>query len=101
MASLFITIFKSVSQTALGTPIQDMTPVTVGAGSLQSEVVTGSTEYPAGKRRRYARLFSDTDCHVAWGSNPTAGTSNFPVGAENPEYVEIGAGEKFAVIQRV
>ena len=101
MAKLWITVFEAASETALDAPIQDITPVDISGTSAQSEAVTGSTESPAGKKRRTLRLFADTDCHVAWGDDPTAGTDNFPLGAENPEYINVVAGGKVAVLERV
>jgi hypothetical protein len=98
MATLFITVWDNASNTLLGDPIQYAT-VTVGAGSLQSDVISGSRS-----EIRKVRLFTDTDCFVAWGDDPTApgdGSGDMPLGAENPEVVGIKAGQKIAVIQRV
>ena len=98
MATLFIAVFEAAEQTALDIPLQETT-VNVTGGSLQSDVIVG-----AGKKKRTVRLFSDTDCFVTWGEDPTAvgdGSEGRPFGAENPEYISIEAGHKIAVIQRV
>jgi hypothetical protein len=98
MATLFIAVWDNASNTLLDSPIQYDT-VTVGAGSLQSSAISGSRS-----EIRKVRLFSDVDCFVTWGSDPTApgdGSADLPIGAENPEIVGIKAGDKIAVIQRV
>lgn len=98
MATLFITVWDNASNTLLDVPIQYAT-VAVGAGSLQSSAISGNRS-----EIRKVRLFTDTDCFVKWGSDPTApgdGSTDMPLGAENPEVVGIKAGDKIAVIQRV
>ena len=98
MATLFISVFADANTTTLDKPIQEMV-VTVGAGSLKSSAITGT-----GKFVRRVRLFTDTDCFVAWGSDPTAvgdGTAGMPLGAENPEFVGVRTGDFIAVIERV
>lgn len=94
---LFITVWGGAGEVAMGDVLQEEV-VAVGGGSLQSNVITGS-----GVRQR-VRLYSDTDCFVTWGSNPIAvgdGSSGRAMGADNPEYFEVNAGQKIAVIERV
>lgn len=96
MSTLQLTVFSSASQTAQGNVIQEEI-VTYTATSVQSNVIDGLTLY------RIVRLYSDADCFVTWGSNPTAltnGTEGRYIGANNPEYFSIPSGEKIAVIQR-
>ena len=98
MATLFITVFSVAGSTALGDPIQEEA-VTIGAGSLKSNVITGT-----GRKRRTVRLFADADCFVTWDSDPTVladGSNGRPMGSENPEYWDIEAGHEIAVIERV
>jgi len=98
MATLQITVFEVAGSTALGDPLQEEI-VAVGAGSLTSNVIVGS-----GKRRRTVRFYTDTDCWVTWGASPTAktdGTAGRMLGADNPEYWNVEAGHKIAVIERV
>ena len=98
MATLFIAVWADATQTLVGEPVQEMT-VTVGAGSLQSGVLTAGNN----KVWRRVRLFTDADCFVTWGDDPTAladGTSGRPMGAENPEVFTIESGSKIAVIAR-
>lgn len=99
MAKLFIAVWGDASQTLIGKPIQEMT-VDVGAGSLQSGVLTQGNN----KVMRRVRIMADTDCFVTWGEDPTAlgdGTEGRPMGAENPEVFGIETGWKIAVIERV
>jgi hypothetical protein len=98
MATLFISVYEAAGSTALDDPLQEEV-VTVGAGSLRSNAISGP-----GNKKRTVRLFTDADCFVTWGEDPTAltdGSEGRPMGAENPEYFSIQAGHKIAVIQRV
>jgi len=97
MATLFITVFRSAGSTAHNNPSQEEV-VAIGAGSLQSGVITGA------RGRRTVRLYPDVDCFVTWGANPTAlidGTEGRAMGADNPEYFNISVGDRIATIQRV
>lgn len=98
MATLFIAVWGDATQTLVGDPVQEMT-VAVGAGSLQSDVIVPGDK----KAWRRVRLFTDIDCFVTWGEDPTAtndGLSGRPMGAENPEVFTIESGKKIAVIER-
>lgn len=95
MATLWIHVWESASEVALGDPQQELT-ITIGGTSTQSSsAISGSNRV-----RRRCRLFADADCHVTWGENPTADTSDIPLGAENPEYFDIESGHLVAVITR-
>lgn len=98
MATLFYCVFDGASQVANADPLQEGT-VNIAATSTQSAAINGTN-----KLRRVVRLFSDADCFVTWGENPTAlndGTAGRPLGAENPEYFNIEAEHLIAVIERV
>lgn len=65
--------------------------VTVGASSTQSAAV----------QSKLVRIFSNVDCFIATGTNPTAvadGT-NMIIPAGFVEYIAINVGDKIAVIQ--
>lgn len=97
MATLYIAVWTSATEVALGDPIQEMA-VSIGAGSVQSAEITADN-----RKRRRVRLMADSACFVTWGLNPTAtndGTSGRPLGAENPEYFDIESGHLIAVIER-
>ena len=99
MADLFYRVWRTAAEVANG-PVLNENKVAIGGGSAQSGLI--NTGF--GNESRRVRLFADTACFVTWGENPTVlsdGTEGMPVGAENPEYVEIRADHKIAVIQRV
>ena len=98
MATLFIVVFQGAGSVAHGDPIQEEV-VSIGAGSLTSNVITGSD-----RKRRIVRMYADADCFVTWGETPTAltdGTDGRPLGSDNAEYFDVEAGHKIAVIQRI
>ena len=95
---LQISVFSDAKEVLFDAPLQEEV-VAIGAGSLQSNAITGDN-----REMRLVRLFCDADCFVTWGANPTAttdGTSGRALGAENPEVFGIFAGNKIAVINRV
>ena len=97
MATFFFRVYETAAEVAHGDPKQEDV-VTIGVSSQQSAPIHGDK-----KRQRRVRIFADVDCFVHWGDNPTAtndGLSGMPLGAENPEYISINAGQKFAVIER-
>jgi len=97
MATLYISVWTNAAAVALGDPLQE-TSVNIDVTSTQSAAIVGS-----GRKRRRVRLFADADCFAAWGEDPTAltdGTDGLPLGASNPEYFDIEAGHKIAVISR-
>ena len=65
--------------------------ISVSGTSAQSAAISTTTGY--------VRLFSTTLCHIRFGSNPTATTSNMPLAANVPEYFQITPGQKIAAIQ--
>ena len=97
MATFFFRVYETAAEVAHGDPLQENV-VAVGVSQQQSAPIAGDK-----KRQRRVRIFADVDCFVQWGDNPTAtndGLSGMPLGAENPEYVSINAGQRFSVIQR-
>lgn len=73
----------------------------ISDGSTQSVAVSGTSAQSTAitANAGYVRLFSTTLCHIRMGSNPTATTSNMPLGANVPEYFVCPSGSKIAVIQ--
>ena len=97
MPTLFYAAFHSATQTAEGTPLLEG-KIAIGAGSLQSAAMPG-----ASRVSRRVRIFCDSKAYVTWGTNPTAvndGSDGRPMGSENPEYFDLEAGWKIAVIER-
>ena len=96
MATLYCTVFIEAGSTAHGDPLQEFNVNVIGT-STQSVALTASPGNPV----RVVRAYSDADCFITWGSDPTAASGSArPVGADNPEYWHIKAGDKIAVITR-
>ena len=96
MATLFVTAWETAVEVALGDPLQEF-QVNIAASSTPStETIIGDN-----KKSRRIRLFADANCFVTWGTTPVAvSTASRPMGSENPEYFDIQAGYKIAVIER-
>ena len=58
--------------------------------SGQSSAFGGQTEY--------VRICADADCHVLFGSNPTATSSSIFIPLDQPEIFKVSPGEKLAAI---
>ena len=96
MPEFQMSVFQDAVSTALGPVIQEE-KITISGTSAQTSALPGT------KRNRSVRIYSDTDCYVTWGENPTAltdGSEGRMVGANNPEYFSIPAGYKLAAIVR-
>ena len=99
MSNLYIAAFKDAKEVALGLPELEEA-VSYTTSSIQSTVLP--VQNPPITYR--VRIFSDADCFVTWGDDPTAlvdGTEGRPIGANNPEYFAIQNGQRLAVINRV
>lgn len=94
MATLWISVFESAVEVAMGAPLQEMT-VSIGGASAQSTVIAGSA-----RAHRRVRLLADSKCHVAIGADPTAAATSLPLTPEGAEYFFAEAGWKVAVVQR-
>ena len=46
----------------------------------------------------YVRICADADCHILFGSNPTATSSSIFIPANQPEIFKVNPGEKVAAI---
>ena len=94
MASVFITVWDSAREVALGDPVQYAEAVIGGANS---NPIAGSL-----KKRKRCRIYANANCWVNWGENPTAtgATDSLPVASDNPEYLDIEAGHIVTAITR-
>ena len=92
---VYMTVWESASEVALGDPIQYTSAV---IGGTNSSPISGS-----GRKRRRVRLYADAACWIKYGENPTAtgATDAMALGADNPEYVDIEAGHILTAIARV
>ncbi len=101
MATLQYTVWGAAREVGLG-PILNENVVTIGGSSTPSGVVDSSATGNSLTRR--VRIMCDVDAWVTWGLDPTAlpdGTSGRMMGSENPEYFDMSATFKIAVIERV
>jgi hypothetical protein len=71
-------------------PQHDQTPVAFD-GSAQSSAFDAATQV--------VRLVATQDCHLAFGTNPTATISAMILPALAPEYFKVLSGEKVAAIK--
>lgn len=94
MALLFVTEFERPRNQwvdiANAPPLVDQTPVVIGAGSLQSAAFNAKTAM--------IRVETDSICSIAFGTNPTATTSNMRMNANDCEYFSVSPNMKIAVI---
>lgn len=99
MANLYITEFVAIPKDG---PYGTSTPMPVGATPAIAEqkvAFTTTTQSAAfNAATRYVRVISDTNCHLAFGANPTATTSSMRVVADVPEYFGVVAGQKVAAV---
>ena len=95
MPTLTFTVWHNAGATGSGPVLQEEN-IAIGATSAQGSAISGSGE------TRKVRIFCDVNAYVTWGSDPTAASGSArPMGLENPEYFEINAGDKVAVLERV
>ena len=102
MATLQYTVWTSAGPVARG-DVRTENVIAVGGTSTQSSAVVDAAAGNVNDKRR-VRVYSDVDAIVNWGSNPTAlqdGTGGRFMGADNPEYFHMLAGDLIAVIERV
>lgn len=68
-----------------------MTPVSISGSSAQSAAFGANTNI--------IRVVSTTNCHIAFGANPTATTNDSYLPANVVEYFIVTPGQKIAFIQ--
>jgi hypothetical protein len=98
MADVYMTVWRTAGEVALGDAEQHLSATIDGA---KSAPVT--PQHAEKKYRKRVRLFATAACWVKWGENPTAtgATDSMALGAENPEYVDIESGHVLHAIARV
>lgn len=72
-------------------PMNGLTQTIAFDGSTQSTALNSSTTT--------VRFLADKNCHVAFGVNPTATTSDMPILAGVIEYFTVFKGDKIAAIK--
>ena len=85
MAGLTDTLMQSAGSTST---------VSVSGTSAQSSAISVEA-----KSHALVRVVSTTNCHLAFGNNPTATTSNLLLPAFTVEYFKMNTGDKIAAIQ--
>lgn len=99
MATLYITEGKNlangpyqegIAQMMTLPPVAEQTKA-IGASSVQTSAFNATTNL--------IRVHTDTDCHIAVGSNPTATISTLRLVAGTTEYFGVKPGHKLAVIE--
>jgi hypothetical protein len=70
-------------------PVAEQT-VVIGSGSVASAAFGGTT--------RFVRIHTDAICSIAFGSAPTATSTNARMNANTTEYFGVSPGLKVAVI---
>lgn len=98
MADLYIAEFAALDSEARGRDVMvGRAPPVTGqvvdftSGATQSSPFDGKT--------RFIRFYADTDCHIAFGDDPTATTSAaIKVKADVPEYIGVKPGSRLSVV---
>lgn len=96
MAILYVTEYSDEGQTVRGmAPVAavnattvDQTPVTFGA-TTQSAAFASTTVL--------VRIHTNSICSIAFGTNPTATTSNKRMAADQTEYFSVPVGQSYKV----
>jgi hypothetical protein len=101
MSNLYINVWPDASQTALG-DIEDLLTISTLSGSNQ---ISGGVSLKGTLSTKRVRLFAEVACWVTWASADAAapdatGAIRVPLGAENPEYMTVPVGTRFAAITR-
>ena len=97
MATLWMISYDNTMEVPFGPPHQKLSLTISGVAAQSAALTTPGSE----ARMMRVYLFADTDCHVLWGDNPTADTTDHPLAAETWQYVGIPSGYKISVIERV
>lgn len=96
MATLYVTEFAFAD---IAVPEHGAAPVALQPPSAEQTVTfTTTTQSSAfAATTRIVRLYSSADCHVLFGTNPTATTSKMKLKADSPEYFAVPVGESYKV----
>ena len=86
----YVSEFPDAAQPVVFTPPLADTQVTVSASPASSNAFGGNT--------KIVRISCDTTVSAAWGTNPTAATTNLRIPANVPEYFYVLAGQKVSFI---
>ena len=73
----------------------------IGTQTISVSGTSAATSTAFGDNTTIVRLVSTTDCHLRFGTSPTATTSNMMLPANVVEYFKVTPGVKLAAIQRL
>ena len=99
MATLFVTEFQHASAAGPGnTPMPMAMQEPLAEQAVSFTTTTASSAFNAATR--FVRLYSTADCHIAFGTAPTATTGKMKLKADSAEYfaVQPGASIKVAAV---
>lgn len=96
MATLYIAEFESLPVMAGGQP--QIAPVPPIAEQTRSISGTSAQSSAFNTNTRFVQLHTDAICSIAFGSNPTATTSNMRLPADSTIYFAVKPGDKVAAI---
>lgn len=96
MAELHITEYAGVGHDKMGTPVQ------VAHNELNRQIVSisESSACSGNISGNYVRLFSDCNCKINFGPDPTADHTGIPLASESVEFFYVNLGDKIAVVSR-
>lgn len=80
-------------------PVGGFQAITPGTTQTRTSTSSSAQSSAIGAGTTIVRLVCTEDCHVAFGSNPTATTSSMYLPANTPEYFGVTGGHKVAVIR--
>jgi hypothetical protein len=95
MAVLYVTEFSEVPSVR-NVP----TPLAVEPAVAEQAVTFTTTTQSAAFNAdtRYVRIYASADCHIRFGTNPTATTSTAKMKADVPEWRAVTQGHKVAAV---
>lgn len=97
MAELYVAEFENLAFDQNGKPV-----LTGKCPPLNEQKKTFTTSAAVdtafNNKTRFVRIMVDADAHIAFGTSPTATTSNMPISANTPEYFGVNAGHKVAAV---
>lgn len=95
MSILYVSEYITLAQSQAGIAMCGQEP-----GLDQAPVTFTTTTQSAAfnAQAKFVRVYSDGDCHIAFGANPTATTSNKKLTAGQAEYFGVTGGHKVAAV---
>lgn len=95
MATLWITEYNNIGYGAAGVPSPIAFEPAISDQTVTFTTATSSTAFAAGTK--FIRLFSSADCHVVFGSSPTATASKQKLSAGVEYWRAVVAAQKVSV----